>query len=113
MMALVACSAVQENPEPLKNLQYERTSRLVEMHQALAEKNAAYLANKGDRLDRNTNNRKFGELKDEYARWDMRAQAQIERELVRRHREGDANAVFPGMESQLVPTPPTPSSPSP
>ena len=67
-------------------------------------------------MDRNTNKRNMGELKDEYARWDMRAQFQIERELARRYQAGDSSAHFPGIEQYLstgtaspTPTPsPTP-----
>jgi hypothetical protein len=114
LLGLVACATVEENPEPLNNLSFERTSRLQEMREGYKQKNTVYLNQKGERLDRNTNKRNMGELKDEYARWDMRAQLQIERELAKRYQAGDSAAHFPGIEQFLSPgaTAPTPA-PSP
>jgi hypothetical protein len=114
VLGLAACTTVEENPDPLKNVPFERTSRLLEMREGLKEKNTNYLNQKGDRLDRNTNKRNMGELKDEYARWDMRAQFQIERELAKRYQAGDSAAHFPGIEQYVSPGTATPSpTPSP
>lgn len=87
--------------EPIPRVELERTGRLLEMRASLAAKNAAYAASVGDRLERNTNKRQMATLEDEYANWDRRAQAQIERELVRRYQAGDTRAHFDGIEAQL------------
>ncbi|MDX6766965.1 MAG: hypothetical protein SFU85_09250 [Candidatus Methylacidiphilales bacterium] len=117
LFGVSSCSTLKENPNPIASIPYERTSRLQELRAGLQEKNSRYLQEKGDRLDRNTNKRQYGELKDEYARWDMRAQEQIERELVKRYQAGENAAQFPGMERYLepaaasIPNPaPTPTS---
>lgn len=106
--ALAACSTLQENPEPIKGVAYERTSRLLEMRAGLIEKNTAYAAKTGDELKRNTNKRNLAELEDEYARWDKRAQLQVERELARRYQAGDTAAYFQGIEQVAPAAPPKP-----
>lgn len=112
-LLLGACASTGQSADPVAGVAYERTSRLVEMRASLAEKNARYEAQVGDRLNRNTNKRQMGDLVDEHANWDRRAQAQIERELLRRYQQGDAAAVFPGIEKLASPdanTTPTPAS---
>jgi hypothetical protein len=96
---LMGCAtATKQNPDPIPRVEYERTSRLLELRESLDRKNAAYQIRTGDRLNPNTNKREFGKLEDEYANWDRRAQAQIERELIRRYQSGETRAYFPGME---------------
>lgn len=101
---MVACAheGVGLDPNPLPGIELERTTRLLELREALAHKNQVYEAERGDRLRRNTNKRQMGGLEDEYANRDRRAQAQIERELARRYQEGETRAYFPGIEA-LVP----------
>jgi len=106
-VVLASCSTLKENPDPIKGVPFERTSRLLEMRAGFVEKNTAYATQTGDKLNRNTNKRNLADLKDEYARWDQRAQLQIERELAKRYQAGDASAYFQGIE-QVPPAAPQP-----
>lgn len=103
MLAGCAHEGVGQNPDPIPRVELERTSRLLELRESLDAKNRAYEAQTGDRLRRNTNKRQMADLRDEYANWDRRAQAQVERELARRYQAGEARAWFPGIEGQLTP----------
>jgi|GEM_PF-3386128 len=109
LLAACAHEGVGQNPDPIPRIEMERTTRLLELRESLDAKNRAHAARTGDKLHRNTNKREMGGLEDEYANWDRRAQAQIERELARRYQAGDTSAFYPGIEALVPPaTPPVP-----
>lgn len=99
--AACAPKGTGQNPDPIPRIEFERTTRLLELRDALDIKNQAYVVRTGDKFNANTNKRQLAKLEDEYANWDRRAQAQIERELVRRYQGGETRAYFRGIEAQV------------
>lgn len=101
LLGACAHQGVGQNPDPIPRIEYERTTRLLELRESLAAKNRAHELRTGDKLERNTNKRQMGSLADEYANWDRRAQDQVERELARRYQEGETRAWYPGLEARV------------
>jgi hypothetical protein len=110
LLGACAYEGVGQNPDPIPHIEYERTTRLLELRESLAAKNLAHEQSTGDKLRRNTNKRQMGSLADEYANWDRRAQDQVERELARRYQQGELRAWYPGLEARVPGAQPPPEA---
>jgi hypothetical protein len=113
---LAGCAATKPaGAGPLGDISGRTTGRLQEMHEGLAAKTRNYTPT--TTKEKVTNKRKLGTFNDELMQWDLRALAQVEEELIKRWKDGDAKAHFEGIEQKagLAPAaaenPPAPAGP--